>query len=64
VEAAGVERFTWHSLRHDFASQLCIKRVDLRTVQELMCHADNKQTARYAEIGGERKQNAVELLAG
>jgi integrase len=50
VKAAGIEDFTWHSLRHDFASQLVMKGVDLRTVQQLMCHASIKQTAIYADL--------------
>jgi site-specific recombinase XerD len=63
VEAAGIEDFTWHSLRHDFASQLVMKGVDLRTVQQLMCHATIKQTAIYADLAPEHLADSVECLA-
>jgi site-specific recombinase XerD len=63
VEAAGVEDFTWHSLRHDFASQLVMKGVDLRSVQQLMCHATIKQTAIYADLAPEHLAASVECLA-
>jgi len=34
LKRAGIERFTWHSLRHTFASRLVMAGVALRTVQE------------------------------
>jgi site-specific recombinase XerD len=62
VEAAGVKDLTWHSLRHDFASQLVMRGVNLKTVQMLMCHATIKQTAIYADLSPEHLQNSVECL--
>jgi site-specific recombinase XerD len=62
VEAAGVKDLTWHSLRHDFASQLVMRGVNLKTVQMLMCHATIKQTAIYAELSPEHLQSSVECL--
>jgi integrase len=38
VDEAGIEGFTWHCLRHTFASRLLMKGVDLRTVQQFMGH--------------------------
>ena len=38
VAQAGVSDFTWHCLRHTFASRLVMAGVDLRTVQQLMGH--------------------------
>jgi site-specific recombinase XerD len=63
VEAAGIQDFTWHSLRHDFASQLVMRGINLKAVQELMCHATLKQTAKYAALAPEHLQSAVECLA-
>jgi site-specific recombinase XerD len=62
VKAAEVKNFTWHGLRHDFASQLVMRGVDLKTVQMLMCHADIKQTARYADLSPEHLQSSVNTL--
>jgi integrase len=62
VEAAQIEDFTWHSLRHDFASQLVMKNVPLPTVQKLMCHASIKQTAIYADLAPEHLAASTEVL--
>ncbi len=48
---AGIAKFTWHCLRHTFASRLIMAGVDLRTVQELMGHKTIQMTCRYAHLG-------------
>jgi site-specific recombinase XerD len=62
VREAGIEDFTWHSLRHDFASQLVMRNTDLKTVQSLMGHANIKQTAMYADLSPEHLRSAVDNL--
>ena len=45
---AKVRNFSWHCLRHTFASRLVMAGVDLRTVQELMGHKSIEMTVRYS----------------
>jgi site-specific recombinase XerD len=59
---ARIKDFTWHCLRHTFASRLVMADVDLRTVQELMGHKTIQMTARYAHLSPAHLQSAVERL--
>ncbi len=62
AKAAGVDAFSPHDMRRTFASTLLDQGVDLKTVSDLMGHADVNTTARYDRRGEERKRAAVELL--
>jgi site-specific recombinase XerD len=62
IEAANIEDFTWHCLRHTFASRLVMKGVDIRTVQELMGHKTIQMTVRYAHLAPQHTLAAVERL--
>jgi len=64
VKKAGMRNFTWHDLRHTFASRLVMADVDIRTVAELMGHKKIQMTMRYAHLAPEHKLVAVERLAG
>lgn len=62
VKAALLEDFTFHSLRHSFASRLVQAGVDLYTVQRLLGHASPIMTQRYAHLADAHLAAAVEKL--
>ncbi len=62
VREAGVRDFTWHDLRHTFASRLVMAGEGLRMVQEVMGHRSITTTCRYAHLAPAQQLAAVEKL--
>jgi len=61
---ADIADFTFHDLRHSFASRLVQAGVDINTVRELMTHSDIKMTLVYAHLSPDHKAAALEKAFG
>jgi len=64
IKQAKIRAFSWHCLRHTFASRLVMAGVDIRTVQELMGHKSITMTVRYSHLTPRHTLAAVEKLTG
>lgn len=63
LKEAKVEGFTWHCLRHTFASRLVMSGADLRTVAELLRDKTLAMVMRYAHLAPDFKLAALERMA-
>lgn len=52
--------FRMYQLRHQFSTDLIVGGADLRTVQELMGHADSSMTLSYARSNSSKKKSVVD----
>ena len=62
LKDAKISAFSWHCLRHTFASRLVMAGVDIRTVQELLGHKTIAMTVRYSHLAPQHTLAAVEKL--
>jgi integrase len=62
LKEAKIRGFTWHCLRHTFASRLVMAGVDIRTVGGLLGHKSLAMTMRYSHLAPEHNAAAVDRL--
>ena len=64
VRRAGLGHFRFHDLRHNFASHLVMKGVDLITVKELLGHKQISTTMRYSHLSNEHNKDGFRAFIG
>jgi len=55
-------KFNLYQLRHKFSTDLILKGIDIRTIQELMGHTSSTMTLYYARSNDDLKKNAMRVL--
>jgi integrase len=62
LEAAKIESFRFHDLRHTCASWLAMASVPLLAIQQILGHKDIRMTLRYAHLSPDQRVEAVKML--
>lgn len=62
-EAVGLEKFSYHDLRHACASLLVDLKTDLYVVRDVLGHRSIKTTERYAHLRVTRQRDAMRSLS-
>jgi integrase len=60
----GIEDFSFHDLRHTFASHLRMQGADTHDLQKLLGHSDPRMTSRYMHLSGEHLRAASSRMDG
>ncbi len=62
LKEAGIKDFRLYDLRHNFASQLVMKGVDIYTVSKLLGHSKVEMTKVYAHLSDDHLQTAINTI--
>ncbi len=62
LQEAKIDNFSWHCLRHTFASRLIMSSADVRTVAELLRDKTLAMVMRYAHLAPDYQLAAVERM--
>ncbi|MGD8718575.1 MAG: site-specific integrase [Candidatus Zixiibacteriota bacterium] len=62
LKEAGIDDFTFHDLRHTFASWLAMEGVPTSTIGKILGHKTPQMTMRYAHLAPDYLVDVVELL--
>ena len=62
LDKSGITDFRFHDLRHTFASNLAMERVDLCVIAQLLGHKSLAMTRRYAHLSPKHKTRVVNIL--
>lgn len=64
LKRAGILDFTFHGLRHTFASHFVMNGGDLLTLKEILGHSSMQMVERYAHLAQAHKRRQVNNLSG
>jgi integrase len=64
AKKAGIQDFTYHDLRHTFASRLRMSGVELTDIAEILGHRSLAMVMRYAHVSEDYLKTAIEKLPG
>ena len=63
LRRSGVKDFRWHDLRHTSASYMVMAGISLRTVADILGHANVSMTFKYAHLSPLHLSDALDLLS-
>ncbi|HUT72000.1 MAG TPA: site-specific integrase [Desulfatiglandales bacterium] len=63
MDAAGLNDFHFHDLRHSFAAHFMMRGGNIYTLQAYMGHDSIKYTQRYAHLSPQYKKEAIAIMA-
>ena len=63
LKRSGINKCTFHTLRHTFATRAVMAGVDIVTLKELLGHKTIQMTMRYSHPSPEHKKKAVDLVS-